>query len=111
MIAMQYSLVLPADYDMAIIGRRIAERGHLTDGLPGLAAQIAPHADLAALRRSESERSSELLANRDVLATVAAFEPTSWSLVRFQLWRGMPEPPADGQVQIYRVGRVSAGCA
>jgi hypothetical protein len=188
MIAMQYSLVLPADYDMAIIGRRIAERGHLTDGLPGLAfkaylsagkqdapyrsdnlyapfylwhtaegmndflcgpgfeglrqsfgrpsvntwtvwhagmaqeisgarhalrqtARIAPHADLAALRRSESERSSELLANRDVLATVAAFEPTSWSLVRFQLWRGMPEPPADGQVQIYRVGRVSAGCA
>ncbi len=37
MIAMQYSLVLPADYDMGIIDRRIAERGHLTDGFPGLA--------------------------------------------------------------------------
>lgn len=37
MIAMQYSLVLPADYDMSIIDRRIAERGHLTDGFPGLA--------------------------------------------------------------------------
>jgi hypothetical protein len=37
MIAMQYSIVLPADYDMSIIDRRIAERGHLTDGFPGLA--------------------------------------------------------------------------
>lgn len=36
MIAMQYSFVLPADYDMAIIDRRIAERGHMTDAFPGL---------------------------------------------------------------------------
>lgn len=36
MIAMQYSFVLPADYDMGIVHRRIAERGHRTDGLPGL---------------------------------------------------------------------------
>lgn len=37
MIAMQYSLVLPADYDMGIIDRRIADKGSFTDGLPGLA--------------------------------------------------------------------------
>ncbi len=36
MIAMQYSFVLPADYDMNIVHRRIAERGHRTDALPGL---------------------------------------------------------------------------
>ncbi|GGZ02592.1 DUF4865 family protein [Pseudoduganella plicata] len=36
MIAMQYSFVLPADYDMAIVHRRIAERGHMTDAFPGL---------------------------------------------------------------------------
>jgi len=36
MIAMQYRFPLPADYDMAIIDRRIADRGHLTDGFPGL---------------------------------------------------------------------------
>jgi len=36
MIAMQYSITLPADYDMAIIDRRIAEKGHLMDGFPGL---------------------------------------------------------------------------
>jgi hypothetical protein len=36
MNAMQYSFVLPADYDMSIIDRRIAEKGRFTDGLPGL---------------------------------------------------------------------------
>ncbi|MEN3031729.1 DUF4865 family protein [Chromobacterium amazonense] len=37
MLTMQYRIVLPTDYPMTIIERRIAERGHLTDGLPGLA--------------------------------------------------------------------------
>lgn len=36
MIAMQYSFVLPADYDMAIIDRRIREKGPLLDGFPRL---------------------------------------------------------------------------
>lgn len=36
MLAMQYSFTLPADYDMAIIERRIAENGHRLDGFPGL---------------------------------------------------------------------------
>jgi hypothetical protein len=33
---MQYELTLPADYDMAIIRRRVATRGHRTDDFPGL---------------------------------------------------------------------------
>ncbi|MFC5742551.1 DUF4865 family protein [Dyella tabacisoli] len=36
MIAMQYSFVLPADYDMAIIRQRIASKGHLLDNFPNL---------------------------------------------------------------------------
>jgi hypothetical protein len=36
MIAMQYSFVLPADYDMAIIDRRIREKGPMLDGFPRL---------------------------------------------------------------------------
>lgn len=43
MIAMQYRIPLPADYDMAIIRRRIAERGHLTDQLGGLAFKAYLH--------------------------------------------------------------------
>jgi hypothetical protein len=44
MIAMQYRIALPADYDMAIIRRRIVERGHLTDALEGLAFKAYLHA-------------------------------------------------------------------
>jgi hypothetical protein len=34
MIAMQYSFALPADYDMAIVDRRIAEKGHSSTIFP-----------------------------------------------------------------------------
>lgn len=44
MIAMQYTIVLPADYDMAIIRRRIADKGHLLDDFPGLAFKAWLHA-------------------------------------------------------------------
>ncbi|MFJ6215623.1 DUF4865 family protein [Streptomyces sp. NPDC092296] len=36
MDAMQYEITLPADYDMEIIRRRVADRGHLTDDFAGL---------------------------------------------------------------------------
>lgn len=36
MIAMQYGFTLPADYDMAIIRQRIADKGHLLDDFPRL---------------------------------------------------------------------------
>ena len=44
MIAMQYGFTLPADYDMAIIRRRIAEKGHLLDDFPGLVFKAWLHA-------------------------------------------------------------------
>ncbi|MEV4318806.1 DUF4865 family protein [Actinocrispum sp. NPDC049592] len=33
---MQYEITLPADYDMGIVRNRVATRGHLLDGFPGL---------------------------------------------------------------------------
>lgn len=36
MQAMQYTIALPGDYDMSIIRKRVATRGHLLDRLPGL---------------------------------------------------------------------------
>lgn len=36
MYAMQYSLTLPADYDMQIIRERVATHGHRLDDFPGL---------------------------------------------------------------------------
>ena len=38
MFAMQYSITLPADYDMAIIRHRVAAKGHLLDDFPSLDA-------------------------------------------------------------------------
>lgn len=56
MIAMQYSFVFPADYDMSIIDRRIADRGHMTDDFPGLVfkAYLSSRKTEAAGRASEN---------------------------------------------------------
>jgi hypothetical protein len=48
MIAMQYSFVLPADYDMAIVRERIAVKGKLLDNLPGLVFKAYLHAERGA---------------------------------------------------------------
>ncbi|MCM3734835.1 DUF4865 family protein [Bacillus cytotoxicus] len=36
MIGMQYKIILPKDYDMGIIRKRVQENGHKTNGFPGL---------------------------------------------------------------------------
>lgn len=45
MLTMQYRITLPADYDMAIIRQRIADRGHLTDDFPQLVFKAYLYAD------------------------------------------------------------------
>ena len=45
---MQYSFVLPADYDMAIVRERIAVKGKLLDNLPGLVFKAYLHAERGA---------------------------------------------------------------
>ncbi|WP_266156521.1 DUF4865 family protein [Dyella silvatica] len=184
MIAMQYSFVLPADYDMSIIRQRIASKGHLLDGFPKLRfkaylsadrnrptlptrdnlyapfylwddsegmnaflgsetfaaltqafgwpsiqtwsvwqAKLSPdlskavcatreitaipaYTSLDELRRQENE-----VAQRDVsqgaLATVTAFEPTRWSLLRFRLWAEPRAGLAREDRQLYEVGHLS----
>jgi hypothetical protein len=180
MIAMQYSFTLPADYDMAIVERRIVERGPLLDNCPKLRlkayltahrnaarrenlyapfyvwdepsgmsdfltgppfialtdsfgwpqvrswivwrarltrdvrqakfatreiAPIAPFAPLETLKAGEVAAASEAI-GRGALAAVAGFEPTSWTRVRFRLWRELPRSDEGGEV--YDVGHVSA---
>jgi hypothetical protein len=180
MIAMQYSFILPADYDMAIIHRRIAEKGHLLDDFPQLdfkaylsaqrddeslasrenlyapfylwqhekgmhaflggsgfaaltqpsirtwsvwRAEVAPDLSAAtyasreliaippysALDRLREMESAALQADIDAgaLAAVSAYEPTKWTLLRFRLWRELPEHPLAADRQFYRVGHIS----
>lgn len=184
MIAMQYSFILPADYDMAIIDRRIAEKGHLLDNYPHLRfkaylsarrmdvtrsrdnlyapfylwddveglnnflggdgfagvsdafgrpqvkswfvwqAFVSPDVSQAAFatrevlpadttvplgerRKQESERVLRDGEHKRILASVAGFEPYSWTVVRFRLWG--PDAPGQGEeaAQMYRVGHMS----
>ena len=67
---------------------------------------IAPHASLDTLAAQENEAVARAI-NRGALAAVAGFEPTSWTYVRFRLWRNSPEG-GDG-VALYDVGHVSLG--
>jgi hypothetical protein len=57
MIAMQYSFVLPADYDMGIIDQRIRDKGPMLDGFPHLRFK----AYLSARRQDEGFASTENL--------------------------------------------------
>lgn len=189
MIAMQYTFVLPADYDMTVIERRIADKGHLLDGFPGLlfkaylsadtrqmtraggaagdnlyapfylwgdsegmnaflcgagfagvtrafgwpsvktwsvwhasvgpdaalaryatreTVALAPHTALGALRDAEIAAARTAGERAGALAVVVGFEPTSWTLVRFCLWREMPASGAwSASDQLYRVGHIS----
>ncbi|WP_455873807.1 DUF4865 family protein [Rhizobium yanglingense] len=66
---------------------------------------IPAYAQLAEIRKEEVTRSHAEAARRGVLASISAFEPSGWSLVRFTLFRDMPLI-SNGD-QIYRVGHVS----
>ncbi|MEB6276734.1 DUF4865 family protein [Staphylococcus gallinarum] len=45
MIAMQYNLNLPSDYDMSIIKKRVEENGYKTDGFKDLICKIYVYAE------------------------------------------------------------------
>ncbi|NTF43187.1 DUF4865 family protein [Rhizobium rhizogenes] len=185
MIAMQYNFSLPADYDMAIIDRRIRDKGPLLDNLPGLkfkayltarkgdpvtrsrenlyapfyvwheeeaqsdficgpgfqavtesfgrpqvnswivwhagtsadvrrakfatreVVAIEPDQSLSELRRKESDAAAAALSREDVLASVVAFEPTRWTLVRFRLLANPPSDISASSIQLYNVGHLS----
>ena len=185
MIAMQYNFSLPADYDMAIIDRRIRDKGLLLDNLPGLKFKayltarkgdaitasrenlyapfyvwqeeeglsdficgpgfvaltesfgrpqvntwvawraetsadirsarfatremvaIEPRLALAELRQQESDAASAAISRGNALASVVAFEPTHWTLVRFRLLADQPAGASRPGVQAYNVGHLS----
>lgn len=185
MIAMQYTFSLPADYDMAIVDRRIRDKGPLLDNLPGLkfkayltarkgdavtgshenlyapfyvwhqeeglsdficgppfvtltdsfgrpqinswvawradtsadlrsarfatreTVAIEPYVSLAELRQKESDTAAAAISGGHALASVVAFEPTHWTLVRFRLFADAPKDASRPGIQTYNVGHLS----
>jgi hypothetical protein len=67
--------------------------------------QTEPYAPLADIRRAESAQAGADIATGDALASVTGFEPTTWTRVRFRLWREIPE--IGEHTQAYRVGHLS----
>lgn len=68
-------------------------------------AAIAPYSDVGHRRASAAAAAAADVTN-GALASVAAFEPARWTLVRFQLWRSLPEK-LSSDAQAYTVGHVS----
>ncbi|HTP39051.1 MAG TPA: DUF4865 family protein [Steroidobacteraceae bacterium] len=102
MIAMQYSFTLPADYDMAIIRRRIAEKGHLLDHFEGLHMKAYLHATRGEDSREnlyapfyvwrDSEAMQRFLGGAGFEALVQSF---GWPSIRcWQVWDATLPPEA-----------------
>lgn len=73
--------------------------------------QIEAYTDLGALRELEIEAAKNISQQDGVLATLVAFDPNAWTLVRFTLWHDATAAQAAGlpdHVQAYEVGHVSA---
>lgn len=68
---------------------------------------IDPFSDLEALQRSERELSSMAIQDSHALLALSAFEPTTWTLVRFRMWRDCKFLKKAARVQAYNVQHVS----
>jgi hypothetical protein len=69
--------------------------------------EIRGHADLADMRARESEAAKIDIETGDALASVSAFEPASWTRLRFRLWHDLPRTALQPDVEAYRLGHLS----
>ncbi len=68
--------------------------------------QVAPHSALAGMQEQAIASTNAAIDEGHALAAVTAYEPTTWTTVRFALWRAAPSADLPGQR--YTVGHVSA---
>ncbi|PZM10306.1 DUF4865 family protein [Rhizobium tubonense] len=68
---------------------------------------IAPYDPLDEMRKRESEAVAQDVQAGGALASVAAFEPTSWTRVRFRLWDELPGTALAAGPLAYRIGHLS----
>ncbi|TFW17048.1 DUF4865 family protein [Duganella callida] len=84
----------------ATVGADVRQARHATHS----SAAIVPYSTLAE-RRVQEEAYAQLALARGALAVVIGFEPVTWSITRFCLWR--KEQPAAPEERHYLVGHVS----
>jgi len=69
--------------------------------------EIRPDADLAGLRARDSATAMADVETGRALASVSAFEPVTWTRLRFRLWHDLPESALKPGTQSYRLGHLS----
>lgn len=72
---------------------------------------IPPYSQLGQLQQQEAEHIGADLASKRILGAISAFEPATWTLVRYKLWCTSPYPFVDTAVQVYQVGYLATGTA
>ena len=70
-------------------------------------AETFTFADLEALQRVERELASAAIREDRALLALSAFEPTTWTLVRFRMWRESTSLTSMANVQTYDVQHLS----
>lgn len=70
-------------------------------------SDISAGADLAALRAEGCMAAAADVEAGGALASVSAFDPTSWKHLRFRLWRELPQKPLSEETLAYRLGHLS----
>jgi hypothetical protein len=71
---------------------------------------IAAGTAIEALRNAESDGVQHDL-DRGAIAAVSAFDPASWTLLRFRLWRESIQRPVGDHVDVYEIGHISQPAA
>ena len=69
--------------------------------------QIAPFTDLAELQRIESQSCLTAFQEEHAVLAFSAFEPTTWTMVRFRLWQDSRMLSLSPDIQAYNVLHVS----
>jgi len=109
MLAMQYAFVLPADYDMGIVRRRIVEKGSMLDDFPRLRFKAYLSADRRGARLptrqnlyapfylwDDTEGMNAFLGSSGFAGVTQAF---GWPEVRtWSVWQGEVTPEAQQAV-------------
>jgi hypothetical protein len=67
----------------------------------------AAHSSLAELRKRESEEAFNDVEKGGALASISAFEPSSWTRIRFQLWGESRQVTSREGIQTYKIGHLS----
>jgi hypothetical protein len=69
-------------------------------------ATIPAHSTLSSVRDAE-DASAQADLERGALAAISAYDPTSWTLLRFRIWRNPVNRPASHDADVYEIGHVS----